>query len=829
MSKLAADTLRRWREHPSQMVRELFKVTPDPWQEKILEAFLTNPRIAMVACRGPGKLQPKSLTVDTPLGRRKWGDLSKGDFVFAQDGSPTRIVNTYENGVVRQYKVTFDDGSFTFCGAEHLWKVQGRTERRKKLGWAVLTTQQIVDRGVTIPSGKWKQKQFIIPTQGAVQYSKADLPVDPYVAGIWIGDGTRKTPHYTKPYLEVEQEINRRGYTTRRYPKEPKKVALLGCMDKFKKFECFDKNSFNRFIPDNYKYSSAQQRKDLLCGLMDSDGSIDVDTHMEFSTTSKRLAEDVVWLVRSLGGIALIKEGVKKGWYKDNWGRRIDCRDCYRVTVKLPFNPFRIKHKSERWHPPQERYLTRYIASIECAHEEDSMCIEVAHPSKCYLTNDFIVTHNTCVLAWLMWNFILTRPHPKIAAVSITADALMDNLWSELAFWQNKSELLKAKFTWQKTRIFANDHPETWWMSARQWSKSASVEEQGRTLAGLHSDYILFVLDESSGMPDAILGEAEAALSSCKEGHIVQAGNPSINEGPLYRAAKTDRKKWYVTEITGDPNDPNRSPRVSIEWAKDMIEKYGIDNPWVLINVFGKFAPSSINALISDEEVKEAMARYYRPQDYSQHARILSCDVAREGSDSSVVFSRQGLQVFVPDQYRNIDGTQGANIVARKWREWDADACFIDNTGGFGSSWIDNLNRLGFAPIPVHFNAKSPNPRYYNIRTQMAFECIEWVKNGGALPDIPELLQAMTKTTYTFKGDKVIIEPKELIKVKLGYSPDHFDSLMLGWAAPVTRGDAKKNVPVYSRHTMEYNPLAIDTATQQVQSGHMIDYNPLRR
>lgn len=821
----ARDIIKRWREHPDLFVRECFKVTPDPWQDDVLKAFPHNQRMAMQACKGPGKLMPKSLVIDTPSGKRRWGDLKEGDLVFAEDGSPTEITKIYQNGIVKQYKVIFDDGSFTYCGAEHLWKVQGRTERRKKLGWAVLTTSQIIQRGVTVSNGRWRQKQFIIPIQGEAQYPEAQQPLDPYLVGVWLGDGYRGRPIYCKPYFEVEHEINIRGYITDR-KSDGKTVTILGESKNFKKLECFNSRVDQKFVPDIYKYASVQQRIDLLCGLMDTDGCIGGDSHMEYNSTSRQLADDVVWLVRSLGGIAFIKDTVKTGKYKDEDGNYIVCKDCYRVTVTLPFNPFRIKHKAERWHRPQERYLTRYIAAIEEAHEEDSMCIEVAHPSHCYLANDFIVTHNTCLLAWLALNFLLTRPSPKIAATAITGDNLADNFWSECAKWMEKSEIFKQYFTWQKTRIFSNEKPETWWMSARTWSKSASPEEQGNTLAGLHADYILFILDESGDMPDAIMAAAEAALASCVEGHIVQAGNPTALEGPLYRAATSERHLWHVTEITADPDDPKRTPRVHVQWAKEQIEKYGRDNPWVLINVFGRFPPSSLNSLIGVDEVKAAMARYYRPQEYNHHARIISCDVARMGDDSSVIFTRQGLQAFMPQQHRGIDGTQGANIVARLWREWEADACFIDNTGGFGSSWIDNLNRLGFAPIGVHFNEKSTNPRYYNARTQMIFDCVEWIKKGGALPQCDELLLALTKTTYAFKGDAMLIEPKDSVKQKLGFSPDHMDALCLGFRSPITRSNYASG---YNAHSINYNPLSRDHLTSSPSRNHSVEYNPLRR
>lgn len=410
----------------------------------------------------------------------------------------------------------------------------------------------------------------------------------------------------------------------------------------------------------------------------------------------------------------------------------------------------------------------------------------------------------TCLLAWLAWNFLLTRDTPKIMATSINADNLADGFWSEMAKWQNKSPLLLKTFTWTKTRIFANHNPSEWWLSARTWSKSADAQAQGQTLAGLHADYIMVILDESGGIPTAVMEAAEAALSSCVEGHIIQAGNPTHLEGPLYEACTSQRHLWYVVEITSDPEDPKRTPRVSIQWAQQQIEKYGKDNPYVLVNVFGKFPPSSMNALIGPEEVKEAMKRYYRPQEYSAHAKVLGVDVAREGGDSSVIFPRQGLQAFDPLQFRNIDGTQGANEVIRKWTDWNVDACFVDNTGGFGASWLDNMRRLGFSPVGIHFSEKSSSGKFFNKRTEMAFECIEWVKNGGALPNVPELVAEMSQTTYTFKGDKMIIEPKDIIREKIGRSPDHFDALMLTFASPVV---AAKTVPTYNRHQVHYDPL----------------------
>lgn len=417
----------------------------------------------------------------------------------------------------------------------------------------------------------------------------------------------------------------------------------------------------------------------------------------------------------------------------------------------------------------------------------------------------------SCIEAWLAWNFLVTRPFPKIAATSISGDNLRDGLWTEMAKWREQSPLIKESFVWQKERIFAKDYPETWWMAARTWSKSADPNTLGNTLAGLHADYIMFVLDESGGFPDAIMASAEAALSSCIEGHIIQAGNPTHLEGPLYRACTADRANWHVVEISGDPDDPKRSPRVKIEWARQQIASFGKDNPWVLVNVFGQFPPASMNALIGPDEINASIARRYRDIDFAEHPRILGIDVARFGDDSSIIFPRQGLQAFNPLQFRNIDGNQGAEVTVRKWNDWDADGCFIDNTGGFGASWIDNLTRLGKAPIGIHFSeTQGVDPQYFNKRAEMAFKLVSWIKAGGALPDIPELSRALTATTYTFKGEKLIIEPKEDIKVKLnGQSPDHMDALMLTFALPIDKIRSTGPQP-RAQHQIEYDPFSKD-------------------
>lgn len=416
----------------------------------------------------------------------------------------------------------------------------------------------------------------------------------------------------------------------------------------------------------------------------------------------------------------------------------------------------------------------------------------------------------TAVLAWLCWNFLLTRQHPKIAATSITAENLADNLWTEMAKWLNRSELLRELFTWNKTRIEAKHHPETWWMSARTWPKSADPSQQANTLAGLHADYLLFILDESGGIPESVMVAAEAGLSSCIEGHIVQAGNPTHLTGPLYNACTRDRHKYHVTEITGDPDDPKRSPRVSVEWARDQIATYGADNPWVLVNVFGRFPPSSLNSLIGPDEVRDAMKRHLRIDQYGHAARVLGVDVARFGDDASIIFPRQGLVAFKPRVLRNVDSFQGAGHVNQAWAKWGAHAAMVDATGGYGAGWIDALKQIGRDPVPVQFAGKPLSAKYFNKRAEMWFLMADWVKAGGCLPDIPELLADLITPTYSFKGDKLLVEDKDQIKQRLGRSPDWGDGLALTFAFPVSPPDEFERVLGKQRDPADdpnYNPI----------------------
>lgn len=398
----------------------------------------------------------------------------------------------------------------------------------------------------------------------------------------------------------------------------------------------------------------------------------------------------------------------------------------------------------------------------------------------------------SALLSWVGWNFLTcyaeNGQYPKGAAVSITSDNLSDNLWAEFSKWQSRSELLLAQFQWTKTRIFSKERPETWFMSARSFSKTSNEEEQGRTLSGLHSDYVLVLADESGDMPPSVLKAADQILSSCKWGKIIQAGNPTSHDGVLYQAATTQRHLWHIIKITGDPDDPDRSPRIDINWAKQQIATYGRDNHWVMSSILGQFPPTSINSLIGVDDVHTAMNRRVKHEDYAFAQKRLGVDVARFGTDRTCIFPRQGLVAFKPIVMMGARSNEiAARIMAAKYK-WKSEVEFIDGSGGFGGGVVDSMIQAGETPQEISFSGKAIDPRYLNKRAEMYFLMAEWIKRGGSIPNMPELAKELVAPTYTFSNGKFQLESKDQIKKRTGSSPDLADALALTFALPEQAG-----------------------------------------
>ena len=440
----------------------------------------------------------------------------------------------------------------------------------------------------------------------------------------------------------------------------------------------------------------------------------------------------------------------------------------------------------------------------------------------------------TAVLAWAGWHrlacFAAPNEHPKGSAISVTGDNLRDNLWAELARWQNESPFLLNAFQCNKQRITAKDHPETWFLAAKGWAKSSDTETTGRTLSGQHSRYPFYLIDESGDIPPNMVKSAEQGLTSCEDGLIVTAGNTTSQTGLLYEVTTRGRSQsdadgnplWDVISITADPDDPKRTPRVDIEWARQQIDLYGRENPWVMAYILGLFPPGSIDALLSSDDVERAMNLHPRPETYSWAQKRIGTDVARFGDDRTVLFPRQGIAAMAPRIMRHArDSAVSVNIagaVMAKKMEWAVNdpylgeediLSFFDDTVGWAHGAVDVMRAAGHQVYAIQFNGPANDPRYFNLRAEMWLKMADWIKAGGSLPNIPELVNELCSTTYFFNNGKFQIESKDQIKKRLGRSPDLADALALTFAIPDMPGGMTRLPGAGARATPKvYDPYA---------------------
>jgi phage terminase large subunit len=283
-----------------------------------------------------------------------------------------------------------------------------------------------------------------------------------------------------------------------------------------------------------------------------------------------------------------------------------------------------------------------------------------------------------------------------------------------------------------------------------------------------------------------LLATADAVLGTWQPGHqlrVIVAGNTTATTGALYQAASKQRDIWHTVRITSDPDDPDRTPRVSAEWAREQIKAYGRDNPWVKINVFAEFPDAAIDKLLSLGDLEAAAARKVE-EDRSQPL-VLGVDVGTV-TDAAVIYPRRGRLLYEPIVLRGASTVVIAGEVVRAAREYQATTVFVD-AGGPGIGVVDQLRQLGQSCVPVYFGGGADDSnRYQNKRIEMHARLAQWIKEGGAIGSCSELVQDLLEpeVSWNLKGQQ-IMEPKDEVKKRLGRSPDWGDAAALTFAYPV--------------------------------------------
>lgn len=356
---------------------------------------------------------PYDQIVRLPTGETKlWEDVRIGDKLFAPNGKTVRVVNVPIDGEDDIYRLTLSDGRFVEASKNHIWNVI-KYGRKKPYN---TTTIDILNNGLYTNSG---QHKFFIQNGGAVNYEHKDVPIDPYTLGLLISEGAltkfpknkthnkrrrnvqissaRQDAEFYKTIVPYEiKHIGNKGYSWHIYIDDiDKKLDSLGLLHK---------NSQTKFIPDVYLYNDKNTRMELLRGLMDGDGCATKKGSNIYITISKRLAEDLILLCRSLGMYARYHKCVEERDHLfSNSGNTYRCKKTYRVAVTTNERIFNLPRKVEKQHINHPGikgskagaflYKTA-IEKIEYVGRKRCKCVTVDSDDGLYMIGDYVVTHN---------------------------------------------------------------------------------------------------------------------------------------------------------------------------------------------------------------------------------------------------------------------------------------------------------------------------------------------------------------------------------------------------------------------------------------------------
>lgn len=383
----------------------------------------------------------------------------------------------------------------------------------------------------------------------------------------------------------------------------------------------------------------------------------------------------------------------------------------------------------------------------------------------------------TALEAWLILWFGATREDAKIPATAPTSHQLVDLLWGEAAKW-HRALARRLPAIAQAIEIRADR------IDFKPWRSTAyartSRRDQSEALQGFHAANLLFLIDEASGIDDAVFEVAEGALST-PGALIVMAGNPTRASGYFHRAFTADRKRWWTRRV---PCAESR--RVADDYIASMAQSYGEDSNVYRVRVLGEFPRAEDDCVVPLELAEAAVLRDVEPV----AARALwGVDVARYGDDATALAKRAGN--VMPESVKTWRGKDMMQVAGLVRAEWDATpprerpAEILVDAIGIGAGVADRLREQGLPARGVNVaEAPAARERYLRLRDELWFLAREWLEARDCrLPQDEALLGELTGPRYAVESSgKLRVESKDAMKRRGLRSPDRADAFCLTFA-----------------------------------------------
>ncbi len=381
---------------------------------------------------------------------------------------------------------------------------------------------------------------------------------------------------------------------------------------------------------------------------------------------------------------------------------------------------------------------------------------------------------SACVL-----HYMSCRPFPKIPCTAPSKHQLFDVLWAEISKWHRQmNPLFRNQFVWTKEKIFHKDHPEEWFAVAR-----TATKENPEALQGFHADYVLRVIDEASGVPEAIFEVADGAYGRIETKELM-CGNPTRLEGTFFHAFGKNRTSYLP--LTWSCLKSSISPREFIERAR---KKYGEHTNYWNVRVLGEFPKRDDDTFIPYDLVYDALYRDIPSQDGMP--KTFGVDVARFGDDATAIAIRQGDGFKPYHILRNKSTMETAGFIAYLANREKPKSIFVDVIG-IGAGVFDRLQELGYPVIPVNVS-ESPayQPQLYKrLRDELWGNMRAWLEmRRGHLSDNDDqdlLAELTTPKFHLTSNGLIVMESKDDMKKRGLPSPNIADAHIMTFAQPMS-------------------------------------------